>query len=53
MTLYERIRVLYPTLTDKDFVDTIRLRDDSDGRGEYIHEWNHPSLTRPTDKELA
>ena len=52
MTLYEKIMALYPELTDADFLTTIRLQNDSDGRGDYIAEWNH-TLPRPTDEQLA
>ena len=53
MTLYEKIKALYPELQDSDFMDTIRLQNDSDGRGDYIKEWNHPTLTRPTEEQLS
>jgi hypothetical protein len=53
MTLYEKIITLYPELTDRDFMDTIRLQNNSDGNGDYIAAWNHPTLPRPTDEELA
>jgi hypothetical protein len=53
MTLYEKIRNLYPTLIQQDFLDTIRLQNDSDGKGDYIAKWEHPTLPRPTDEELA
>ena len=53
MTLYDKIIALYPQLTDVDFLTTIRLQNDSDGKGDYIKEWNHPTLARPTDEELA
>lgn len=53
MTLYEKIKTLYPELTDRDFLDTIRLQNDSDGRGDYIAAWNHPTLARPTEEQLA
>jgi hypothetical protein len=52
MTLYEKIKAIYPELTDRDFMDTIRLQNDSDGRGDYIKEWKHPTLARPTDDQL-
>lgn len=52
MTLYEKIKALYPELQDADFLDTIRLQNDSDGRGDYIKEWNHPTLARPTEEQL-
>jgi hypothetical protein len=29
-----------------------RLQNDSDGRGDYIAKWEHPTLARPTDEEL-
>ena len=54
MTLYEKITTLYPTLTDADFMPegTIMLQNDSDGRGDYIREWNHATLTQPTQEQL-
>lgn len=53
MSLYEKIKSIYPELTDADFLITIRLQNDSDGRGDYIAEWNHPTLAKPTDEELG
>ena len=53
MTLYEKIMTLYPELTDQDFLTTIRLQNDSDGRGDYIASWEHSKYPRPTDEELA
>tara|TARA_R110000822_G_scaffold30466_3_gene88800 strand:+ start:408 stop:575 length:168 start_codon:yes stop_codon:yes gene_type:complete len=55
MNLYEKIITLYPNLTSDDLAPegTIHLQNDSDGRGDYIKEWNHPTLARPTDEELA
>ena len=53
MTLYEKIKALYPELQEADFRDTIRLQNDSDGEGDYIAAWNHPTLPRPTDEQLA
>jgi len=52
MTLYEKIKAIYPELTDRDFMDIIRLQNDSDGKGDYIKEWNHPTLARPTEDQL-
>ena len=51
--LYEKIMALYPSLTQQDFLTVIRLQNDSDNKGDYIKEWNHPTLPRPTDEELA
>ena len=56
MTLYEKIMDLYPTLNINDFVPDsgcIHLRNDSDGNGDYIAKWEHPTLQRPTDEQLA
>ena len=54
MTLYDKIKALYPELTDRDFLfETIKLQNDSDGKGDYIAKWEHPTLPRPTDEELA
>jgi hypothetical protein len=52
MTLPEKIMALYPSLTQQDFLDTIRLQNDSDGKGDYIAKWEHPTLTRPTQTQL-
>ena len=55
MTLYEKIRQLKPELTENDFgpyTGTIVLQNDSDGKGDYIKEWNHPTVTQPTQQEL-
>ena len=53
MTLYEKVKALYPELEDKDFITVIILQNDSDGRGDYIAKWDHPTLPRPTDEQLA
>jgi hypothetical protein len=53
MTLYEQITALYPELTNDDFLSVITLQNDSDGRGDYIREWNHPTLSEPTPEQLA
>ena len=52
-SLYERIKALYPELTDRDFMTVIRLQNDSNGRGDYIAAWDHPTLPRPTEEQLA
>jgi hypothetical protein len=53
MNLYDKIMALYPELTDRDFTTTIRLQNDSDGKGDYIAAWDHPTLARPTEEQLA
>ena len=52
MNLYEKIKSIYPTLTDADFTTTIRLQNDSDGRGDYIASWTH-ELPQPTAEQLG
>lgn len=52
MTLYEIIMLMYPTLDASDFTGVIHLQNDSDGRGDYIAKWDHPTLPRPTDEQL-
>ena len=55
MTLYEKIKSIYPELSDSafDIKGTITLQNDSDGNGDYIAKWEHPTLPRPTEQELA
>jgi hypothetical protein len=53
MTLYEKIKTLYPELTNDDFGPYIILQNDSDGKGDYIAKWEHPTLPRPTEEQLA
>ena len=56
MTLYEKIASIYPQLTSEDFNivlgGTIIVQNDSDGNGDYIAKWEHPTLTRPTEAQL-
>jgi hypothetical protein len=51
--LHDKILSLYPSLTREDFNKYIVLQNDSDGKGDYIAKWEHPTLARPTDEELA
>lgn len=53
--MYEKIIKLYPSLIAEDFgiFGTITLQNDSDAKGDYIAKWEHPTLARPTDKQLA
>ena len=58
MNLYEKIISIYPELVptkESDFFtnETIILQNDSDGKGDYIAKWEHPTLARPTDEQLA
>jgi len=55
MNLHEKILKIYPELTLNDFfpgIGTIQLRNDSDGRGDYIAKWEHPTLPKPTEEQL-
>lgn len=54
MSLYEKIISIYPQLPEQEFnllTGSIVLQNDGDG--DYIKEWNHPTLPRPTDEQLA
>ena len=53
MTLLEKIMALYPSLTQQDFLTVITLQNDSDNKGDYIAKWEHPTLARPTEEQLA
>jgi hypothetical protein len=50
--LYDKIMAIYPQLEQQDFMTTIILQNDSDGRGDYIAKWEH-TLPRPTDEQLG
>ena len=53
--LLEKIKTIYTDLIDGDFfpsTGTILLQNDSDGKGDYIKSWNHPSLPQPTQEQL-
>lgn len=53
MNLYEKVMTLYPGLTTEDFINgNVYLRNDSDGRGDYIYDWKHPDFPRPTQEQL-
>jgi hypothetical protein len=43
MSLFDNIIEVYPELTNADFgtIGSIRLRNDSDGVGDYIEQWNY------------
>ena len=53
--LYNKILTIYPSLTVDDFLPPmgkILLQNDSDGKGDYIAKWEHPTLARPTEEQL-
>ena len=53
--MFEKIKTIYSELTIEDFGSrgTIQLQNDSDGKGDYIAKWEHPTLARPTQEQLA
>ena len=53
MTLFEKLKSIYPELTINDFTTdgTILIGSDVDGN-EFIERWNHPTLTQPTQEVL-
>ena len=63
MTLYEKIKTLYPTLDDSSFFEQIILLDITDSTltipddavrvgSCYIKKWEHPTLAQPTQEQL-
>jgi hypothetical protein len=55
MSLYIKIKNIYPDLVDADFAlltGAIELRNDADGRGDYIRSWEHPVYPEPTQEQL-
>ena len=52
MTLYDKIKSIYPSLEDNDFFTVITLQNDSDGKGDYIAKGEHPTLAKPTQEQL-
>jgi hypothetical protein len=55
MTLYEKILEIYPELSFQDFGPrgTIVLINNNDGGETFIGSWNHPTLPKPTEEQLA
>ena len=52
--LYDKIIKLYPELATFNFASgVITLQNDSDGKGDYIAKWEHPTLAKPTDEQLG
>ena len=55
MVIIEKIKSIYPSLSDVDFMQpsgTIFIQNDSDGKGDYIAKWEHPTLSKPTPEQL-
>jgi hypothetical protein len=55
MNLYKKLLAMYSDLKPEDFdldKGSILLRNDGNANGDYIFEWNHPTLKKPTDEQL-
>jgi hypothetical protein len=52
--MYKKLILIYPELATFDFASgVITLQNDSDGKGDYIAKWEHPTLPHPTEEQLA
>ena len=54
MDIFTQLYTLYPDL-EEEYRNNDRLftiQDDMNGDGPYISEWNHPTLTKPTQSQL-
>ena len=54
MDIFTQLYSLYPEL-EEEYRNNDRLfsvRDDVNGDGPYIDEWNHPTLTKPTQEQI-
>jgi hypothetical protein len=51
--MYDKLIKIYPELANFDFASgIITLQNDSDGKGDYIKSWQHPTLVQPTQEQL-
>ena len=52
--LTTKIKKVHPSLSDDDLnnPEIIVLQNNSDGRGDYIAKWKHPTLAKPTQSQL-
>ena len=56
LSLSQKIGKIHPSLgsgAEKDKWEGIVLVNDADGKGDYIKEWVHSSLARPSEKQLS
>ena len=51
-TLYEKIATLYPDIVVDNRLVDVKLRNDSDGRGDYIESWDNIEFVQPTQDQL-
>jgi len=52
MTLFEKIKTLYPEFTDDDHINSYVIQNDMDGKGAYLASWSHPTIPQPTEEQL-
>lgn len=52
MDIAQKIKTIYPGLTEDDFYNYIVLQNDLDGVGDYIAKWAVPGVTQPTQQQL-
>ena len=53
LSLTEKIQKIYPQLVERADWEGIIIQNDSDhGNQDYIREWTHSTLTRPTEEQL-
>ena len=50
--MYDKLIKLYPELATFDFASGVIILQ-NDGKGDYIAKWEHPTLAKPTDEQLA
>ena len=51
--LYEKLLTLHPDLRGGKYLLDLSIIIQDDGEGPYIAKWEHPSIPKPTDAELA
>ena len=54
MDIFKQLYELYPDLEEEYKINNslFEVRDDSDGYGPYIDQWNHPTLPKPTQSQI-
>lgn len=52
MNLAQKIKTLYPNLTNKDFGLRGTIKIHNEGSGDFIKKWQHPTYPQPNQKQL-
>lgn len=50
--MYDKLIKIYPELATFDFASGVIILQ-NDGQGDYIAKWEHPTLAKPTQEQLA